>query len=171
VREQAEFGGPTPGRGITGKVAKHTAEGWTVVVADAAHAWACQVQPDSAVTSAKPLPAPRLSGVTVDDVAVANNVRENREPGEPGELTWAGGPVPRGVDAIRYTFPDGHVERAVIAGGYWVLHYFSPAPFTPEGASQTDTTKIAVRLSGPAGSRTFRLTWGDDTCNQVSHGC
>ena len=162
---EAEFRAGIAEKGLVGKVARHTAEGWTVVVANKLRAYACQVQPDSAASSPRTLPAPRLARVTVDDVAIADNARSNREPGQEGDMAWGGGPLPRGVNAIRYTFPDGHVETAVVANGYWVMHYFSPQPFDWQGP------KIKARLSGPAGTRTFELTWGDDTCNQTSHGC
>jgi hypothetical protein len=168
VRERFLGEPDAPGRSLAGKVAKHGANGWTVVVADGVHAWACSV--DDAVSPSKSLPAPPLAQVGVSDVAVSDNVLGWEGP-QSGEYVWAGGPVPRGVTTIRYTFPDGHVEPAVLSGGFWAMRYDALATFVPEGHNQNEAAPISVRLSGPGGTRTFKLAWGEDTCNQVSHGC
>lgn len=83
-----------------------------------------------------------------------------------GDMVWAGGEAPDGVTAIRYTFPDGHTEEAVVQDGFWAIQYYSDKAIP---AAKTD--RIEVTVEG-AGGQTFELPFTIDTmCNQVSHGC
>ena len=93
--------------------------------------------------------------------------------GKMHDYYWAAGMLPPGVATVRYTFPDGGTKDSVSTGrGFWAMQYRESKPATP-GQSQLDRDKIQVKLLRADGSavRTFRLTWGEQTCAQVNHGC
>jgi hypothetical protein len=181
-----------PGR-LQGQVAAITGQATTVVVGDGKLTWTCNLRPDKAVSASRRVPSsrPRPGDFAVADNliwggpppanalpqpqltagATASIVPSIVPPESPQELVWGGGALPRGVTSVTYTFPDGHIEAALTRNGYWVMQYLANSPFTQEGQPVDEISPIKVRLSGPAGSRTLALTWGTDTCNQISHGC
>ncbi|MFI7060343.1 hypothetical protein ACIBL3_05120 [Kribbella sp. NPDC050124] len=99
---------------------------------------------------------------------VANNLISIK--GKQYEYYWAAGQLPSNVAKISYTFPDGKTTQAVINGTYWVMQHQTATPWK-EGS--VEGPQIQVILWAPNGQplRNFLLTWGEDTCAQISHGC
>jgi hypothetical protein len=153
---------------LRGLVVASTGKGTTAVVGDGKSTWACNLEPDRAVSGPGrvSITRPRPS-----DFAVAHNVTSNVLPGDPGEMAWGGGALPKGVTSVAFIFPDGHKEPAITKNGYWVMQYFAETPFAKPEQSIEQVDRIIVRLAGPSGRRTLKLSWGTDTCNQVVHGC
>lgn len=83
---------------------------------------------------------------------------------------WAAGKRPAGVAKVSYTFPGSVTRVAENVGAYWIIQYREAEP-TPEG--QIDRAKIQVRLLRADNSvlRTHTLTWGEQTCAHINHGC
>lgn len=82
----------------------------------------------------------------------------------------AGGLVPDDVSAIRYTFPDGHVEEAVVDDGAWAMAYFArTGPMS--GGGRLTPGEATVEVVRPGGSETFTLSFPEDFCAQTNHGC
>jgi hypothetical protein len=104
-----------------------------------------------------------------DAFAVANNIFPLK--GKEYEYYWAAGLLPAGVAKVAYTFPDGVTTSAVVQGDYWLMQHRESKPWV-QGAD-ADRPKIKVVLSRADGSavKTFRLTWGEQTCAQITHGC
>jgi hypothetical protein len=197
--ELAQRGESAPGR-LRGRVAAITALATTVVVGDGKLTWTCNLKPDKAVSASRRVPnsTPRpddfavAENVTGGEPPVGNALPQpqqtpsvpatsattgftDRKPtGTPRslqELVWGGGALPPGVTSVTYAFPDGHTEAALTRNGYWVMQYLTDSPFAKEGQPVDKISPIKVRLAGPAGSRMLALTWGTDTCIQISHGC
>jgi hypothetical protein len=162
-----ERGGPAIG-GLRGRVATITGKGATVVVSDGRWAFACNVKPDLAVSAPGTVP---VRTPQPKDFAVADNATGNVRRGDPGEMVWGGGALPRDVTSVTFVFPDKHRETALTGGGFWVMQYFARAPFTKPNQSVDQIRPITVQLDGPAGRRTLTLPWGQGTCNQGTHGC
>jgi len=106
---------------------------------------------------------------TADTFAVANNLIPMQ--GKEYDYYWAAGQLPAGVAKIAYTFPDGAIEHAVVKGNYWLMQHREAKPWVQ--GSDPKRPKIKVTLQRPDGSvlKEFRLTWGEQTCAQISHGC
>lgn len=79
-----------------------------------------------------------------------------------------------GVQAISYTFPDGHTERAVAGqNGLWSMAYVitdRPTLNLFADTSQLDPIEVTVTYTG-GNTGSFTLQWGLDTCAQLNHGC
>ena len=107
---------------------------------------------------------------TADTFAVANNLIPVK--GKEYEYYWAAGRLPSGVAKIAYTFPDGVTTNAVVQGDYWLLQHRATKPYVA-GSSVANRAKIKVTLQRANGAvlKEFRLTWGDQTCAQITHGC
>lgn len=152
-------------KGLTGKLAIDNGKGTTVVVANGSDAYTCNIKPDNAVSNPRPL----SSAVSPETFAVAHNVTRNVISNDPGDMVWGGGALPDGVTSVAYTFPDGARVPATTNDGFWAMQYFSPEAFTNGNYLELDPIKVT--LDGPGGQREVTLSWGDHTCNQVSHGC
>jgi len=149
-----------------GRVIASTLDVTTVVVSNGTSAWACNVDPDTAVS--RPVPDSPPQDVDAGTFDFAFNVASNYGDYS-GDLAWAGGVLPRGVTDIIYVFPDGHAEPAVVKDGYWVMQYLSEAPW---GRNANKTEPVQVHLRGPEGEQTVTVPLGSGAgCNQVTHGC
>ncbi len=168
VREEAGTRGETVPGDLTGRATAISDSARTVVVANRASTWACNLAPDQAVSGAGRVV---IHHATASDLAVAENVRGTDGAADERDLVWGGGALPRGVTSLTYAFPDGHHETASTAGGFWVMQYLAPAWFTGLGESAQGLAPITVTLDGPGGHHVITLEWGTDTCNQISHGC
>lgn len=135
----------------------------TVLVGNDSGVWACNLAPDRALSRAASASPPEPA----EPATWALALNDARNYGfERGELAWAGGVLPDGVDEVSYHFADGHEQRAVVTGDHWVLQDLTDEPWSDDGQN------FRVRLDGPAGSRTVEVRIGAETqCNQVSHGC
>lgn len=135
-------------------------------MSDGTSAWACNVEPDLALSHPVPDSAPQ----DADAHTFAFALNDARNVGaEVGDLAWAGGVLPKGVSELTYVFPDGHSEPAVTKDGYWVMQYLSEKPW---GRDITKTDPVQVQLTGPGGDQTVAVPLGPETvCNQVTHGC
>lgn len=85
----------------------------------------------------------------------------------------AGGALPDdSVASISYTFPDGHVEDAVVEGGVWAMAYFattSPLDGSRRVPMDAETTVTVGYADGT--EETFDLEYPLDYCSQTNHGC
>lgn len=146
-------------------------EGELIIVADSKNWGACDTafpgndQPQ--VTARAPGPIQRPAVGDADAFAVANN--QISFDTKSYEYYWAAGLMPTGVAKIRYAFPDGETADSVVFGKYWTMRHRSPQPADSAPLGQ----RIQVQLLAANGSvvRTFLLTWGTQTCAQITHGC
>jgi hypothetical protein len=79
-----------------------------------------------------------------------------------------------GVQSIRYAFPDGHVENAVVGvNGLWSMTYLpTTGPLVDPDVNQTTLDPIQVTVDYTDGhTDMFTLQWGVNTCAQLNHGC
>ncbi|MGI8612612.1 MAG: hypothetical protein ACR2KL_01480 [Nocardioidaceae bacterium] len=160
-------GGGEPTGHLRGRVLASAPDATTVVVSDGVHAWACNVAPDRAVS--RPVADAAPQSVDASTFAFALNAASNYGAGR-GDLAWAGGVLPPGATALTFTFPDGHVEPAVVSDGYWVVQYLSTTSWS--GNLNTTGPVLVEIADGTGGSSTVRVPLGAQTvCNQVSHGC
>lgn len=85
----------------------------------------------------------------------------------------AGGALPDGsVTAIRYAFPDGHVEEAVIGDAMWAMAYFPTEGPLAAGGRNPPVTDVPVTVDYRDGtSEEFTIRYPMDFCAQVNHGC
>ncbi|MFC0624288.1 hypothetical protein [Kribbella deserti] len=85
---------------------------------------------------------------------------------------WSAGRRPVGVAKVSYTFPGEITRVAQNVGDFWIVQYREAQPI-PEGQTNLDRAKIQVRLLRADNSvlRTHSLTWGEQTCAHVNHGC
>lgn len=93
---------------------------------------------------------PRVNERWTYALSSANTGTEN----EPARYFWGAGPVPAGVDAVRFTFPDGHVEDATVEDGFWMVRYQAAADFS-------DDAKVHVE----AGGESFAVPWREPCVN------
>lgn len=156
----------SPVDGLQGVLAVTEPDVVTVVVSNGEVAAACNVHPDIAVsTPMRVQPAPAADPTTF---AFANN--DTRNYGlQQGDLSWAGGRLPAGVEEVTYVFPGGPRVEAVTADGYWVVQDLSVPGWTPSNV--TNLAPVRVELSGPGGEQVVELPFMASQCNQVSHGC
>ncbi|MDX6253383.1 MAG: hypothetical protein QOF10_6743, partial [Kribbellaceae bacterium] len=117
----------------------------------------------------KPAKIRQPAAFDADTFFVANNLIPVN--GKEYEYYWAAGILPAGVAKISYSFPDGVTTNAVVQGSYWVMQHQEATPWK-QGAD-ADRPQIKVRLTRANGSviDTIPLTWGTQTCAQLSHGC
>ncbi|MFI6716107.1 hypothetical protein ACIBGM_12565 [Kribbella sp. NPDC050470] len=168
----AERGEPVPGSNAKVVAQLNGAPGTVLILADSKYWAGCDTafarngggegsirQP---AKIAKPAPG------DAEAFAVANNLISIK--GKQYEYYWAAGQLPSNVAKISYTFPDGKTTQAVVKGNYWVMQHQTATPWK-EGSAEGP--QIQVILWAPNGQplRNFILTWGEDTCAQISHGC
>lgn len=145
-----------------GKLAIDNGKGIVVVVANSTDSYTCNLEPDHAVSRGNVSDGE----FQASDFWFALNATGNVLRGDEGDMVWAGGEAPEGVTAIRYTFPDGHTEAAVVQDGFWAVQYYSERVI-PHGPN--DHVEVTVEGTTP---QTFELPFTSDTeCNQISHGC
>lgn len=158
---------PGPGPKATQRSLLSDETGTAIVIADSRYWVACDNTFGRQVSARRPARLQKPSPQDTDAFAVADDLI-TRPDGE-REFSWAGGMLPDGVAKIRYTFPDGATEDAVVHGGFWLMRHVSDR-VPPSGPP---TTTIRVRLLSASGAvvNDFRLTWGVQTCAQISHGC
>jgi hypothetical protein len=110
--------------------------------------WAC----DSTVGTDHEYPMHLTDGTTLPrandrgtyTLSSANTGTEN----EPSRYFWGAGPAPAGVDAVRFTFPDGHVEDATVEDGFWLVRYQATRDFP-------DNAKVQAEAAGER----FSVQW------------
>jgi hypothetical protein len=111
-----------------------------------------------------PIGTPPLSAGTF---AVANNLIPVN--GQQYEYFWAAGRLPAGITKVTYWFPDDKTTEAVIKGNYWVMQHLVATPWK-EGIAPAAQVEVTLsNANGPV--KTFELSWGEDTCAQITHGC
>ncbi|MEU4192880.1 hypothetical protein AB0E69_13345 [Kribbella sp. NPDC026611] len=163
VATVVDGGGPAPGPTATRRAQLSDGSGTTALIADSRYWTVCDNTVPPAVAARRPERLKRPSPQDTDAFAVAGDAIV----GTAGMRAyyWAGGMVPAGVATIRYTFPDGATEDAVIQDGFWLLRHLS---VKAEGGA-----RVRVRLLSSSGAlvNDFRLVPGTQTCAQVSHGC
>ncbi len=162
----AEESGPGPSS--TTRASWAGADATTAIVADGNTWGACDNGYDgSEITLRKPASLQRPSRSDLQALAVANNVLTRG--GQQYEYYWGAGVLPQGVAGLRYTFPDGAAEEAVVSGTFWLMRHRSAKP----GGNQQGGPLIKVDLLGASGAVlvTRELQWGLHTCAQISHGC
>jgi hypothetical protein len=104
---------------------------------------------------------------TAHTFEVANNLIPIKD--KQYDYFWAAGRLPKGITRITYAFPDDTSTDAVIKGSYWLMQHQNKVPWR-EGV--VPTTRVKVTLSTAAGPvKSFDLTWGVQTCAQITHGC
>ncbi len=106
---------------------------------------------------------------TADTFAVANNLIPMQ--GKEYDYYWAAGQLPAGVAKIAYTFPDGATEHAVVKGNYWLMQHREAKPWVQGSDPKRAKLKVTLQRSDGSVLKEFRLTWGEQTCAQISHGC
>ncbi|HYJ69331.1 MAG TPA: hypothetical protein VEX15_16900 [Nocardioidaceae bacterium] len=115
--------------------------------------WAC----DSTVGADQGLEANLYDGTTLprsnDRWTYALSSANTGSEENPTRYVWGAGPVPAGVDAVRFTFPDGHVEDATVSDGFWMVRYQADTDFP-------DDAKIQVE----AGGESFAAPWDRADC-------
>lgn len=162
----AEESGPGPA--ATKRASLARPDGITMIFADSTTWGACDNGYDPAeVSLRKPGSVQRPGRGDLQALAVANNLLTRN--GQQYEYSWAAGVLPQGVAGLRYTFPGGEAEDAVVTGLFWTMRHLASTP----GGRQTDTPSIKVELFAQDGSVlvTRELEWGLHTCAQISHGC
>jgi hypothetical protein len=104
-----------------------------------------------------------------DTFAVANNIIPLQ--GKDYEYHWAAGLLPAGVAGITYTFPDGAKVNAVVKGKYWLMQHRTAKPWGQGADAEQPKIKVALTRANGSVLKTFHLTWGEQTCAQITHGC
>lgn len=147
-----------------------SADGSLVVIADGKNWTACdtgyrQVGGSVKMSARSPGPIRRPTTSDADAFAVANNVVTRA--GKDFDYYWAAGLLPVGVTKVSYSFPGGSSVDAVISGKYWLMRHSVPMTSTP------GPERVEVRLLGANGSvlKKHVLQPGEQTCEQISHGC
>lgn len=168
----ANTGEPKPGRNAKVVARLDGAPGSVLVLADGNYWAGCDTaygRHDGQGSLRKPARIRQPSAMDADTFFVANNIIPVK--GKQYEYYWAAGLMPAGVAKISYTFPDGVTSDAVVEGNYWVMQHQEATPWK-EGAD-ADRPQIKVKLTRANGSvvSTLLLTWGTQTCAQISHGC
>ena len=166
-----DSGAGKPGRGAKVVARLNGTPGTVLIFADGKYWAGCDTayaRHNGAGSIREPSP---VTGPAPGDAAaftLANNLIPIN--GKQYEYYWAAGRLPSGVAKITYAFPDGRTTAAVIQGKYWLMQHQTSTPWK-EGTAPT--TQIKVTLYGANGRplRDFLLTWGEDTCAQISHGC
>ena len=105
--------------------------------------------------------------LSADTFAVANNLIPVN--GQQYEYFWAAGRLPAGITKVTYWFPDDKTTEAVITGDYWVMQHQVGTPWKEGTAPAAQVEVTLSTASGPV--KTFELTWGEQTCAQITHGC
>ena len=73
---------------------------------------------------------------------------------------------------MKFTFPDKTVVYAETNDGFWVMQYSTRIDYESDDKKPIVVELRSPRSSGGGGSFSrFPLRWGDDTCDQVNHGC
>ena len=158
-------GEPGPGSSATLRSRVRDSIGETILIADS-RSWAvCDNTWVGQVAARRPERMQRPTAQNTDAFAVAGQTLVL--PAGERDFYWAGGMVPQGVVAIRYTFPDGTTVNATVVGEFWLMRHLSGTAGSPP------KTKIRVQLLSGSGAivNDFRLAWGEQTCAQISHGC
>lgn len=160
-------GEPGPGSGARQRNLLRDEDGDTILIADASYWAVCDNTWGEEPSVRRPEHLQRPSTKDADAFAVAANTIG--KPGSERDFYWAGGLLPAGVTAVRYTFPDGKTADAAVDGEFWLMRHMT----APAAASFPPASKIHVQLLSASGAlvNDFRLTWGVQTCAQISHGC
>jgi hypothetical protein len=155
---------PVPGNDLTGRVWVTSTRATTVVVADSQSTWTCNLEPDIATSTA--------GKATIDNPEPADFSVAYWQNSDGTFTWWGGGALPAGAESVKFTFPDGIVVYAEARDGYWVMQHLTQTEYKWD-----DHKPIIVKVAGPTSygggghSATLPLRWGDDTCDQVNHGC
>jgi hypothetical protein len=145
------------------------ADGTLIVIADGKQWAACDTgyrvggSVGASARSPGAIRPPAMSDA--DAFAVANNMVTRA--GKEFDYYWAAGMLPVGVTTVRYSFPGGSSVNAVVDGKYWLMRHAVPMTGTP------GPERVEVRLLGPSGTvlKKHVLQPGEQTCEQISHGC
>ncbi len=107
-------------------------------------------------------------------LVISSNTMSNPDSSQGFDQFFAAGRDFDGVQAISYTFPDGHTEEAVVGeNGLWSMVYLpTDGVLVDPHQNQMNLDPITVEVDYTTGpNRTFELRWGYDTCGQINHGC
>ena len=164
VKALSEEYSPTPGPDLTGRVWVTSTRATTVVVADSQATWSCNLEPDIATSTAGKVD---IGYPEPSDFSIAY-----WQDSDGAYVWWGGGALPAGVESVKFTFPDGIEVYTETRDGYWVMQHLTRNDY------ESDNHKpIVVRVTSPIGYggashySDLPLRWGDDTCDQVNHGC
>jgi hypothetical protein len=91
----------------------------------------------------------------------------------------AGGPLGPADAQISYTFPDGHVQDAVVVDGndgrrWWVMTYVArQGVLADPDTNWGRLAPVLVRVEHVDGTpaEQYRLDWQESGCAQANHGC
>jgi hypothetical protein len=164
VKALSERSDRPPGKDLSGRVWASSPGATTVVVADRHATWTCNLKPDLAVSGAGKA---AIADPEPNDFSLAYFWDED------GMFTWWGGGVlPAAAVTVKFEFPDGNEVNAETNNGYWVMQYQTRTDY-----NWRSKKRIVVEVNGPVSfggggqTTTMKLRWGDQTCNQVNHGC
>lgn len=158
------------GPGAAKQALMTAADGTLIVIADGKQWAACdtgyrQVGGPVKMSARSPGAIRRPALSDADAFAVANNMVTRA--GKEFDYYWAAGLLPVGVTTVSYSFPGGSSVDAVVTGKYWLMRHSVPMTGTP------GPEPVEVRLLGAGGTvlKKFVLQPGEQTCEQISHGC
>ncbi len=117
-----------------------------------------------------------LKGIPYQPSVGTLSISENflGTPANGSNYFFAAGRDFNGVQAISYTFPDGHTEQAVVGeNGLWSMSYLPTGGVLADPKTNTSRLDpITVSVDYMSGDRRdFALQWGLNTCAQFNHGC
>jgi hypothetical protein len=104
-----------------------------------------------------------------DAFAVAENIVPVN--GKQYEYYWAAGLLPKGVAKVSYTFPDGVTADSVVKGNYWVMQHQEAKAWHEGDDAARPQIKVTLAKANGAVVNSFRLSYGKQTCAQITHGC
>ncbi|WP_020388603.1 hypothetical protein [Kribbella catacumbae] len=150
-----------------------SADGSLIVIADGKNWTACdtgyrQVGGSVRMSARSPGPIRRPATSDADAFAVANNVVTRA--GKDFDYYWAAGLLPVGVTKVSYSFPGGSSVDAVVSGKYWLMRHSVPMA-GPETTPSPERVEVRLLAADGAVLKKFKLQPGEQTCEQISHGC
>lgn len=168
----ADRGEPAPGPSAKVVAQVNGAPGAVLILADSKYWAGCDTafarNGSGEGSIRQPAKIARPAPGDAEAFTVANNLISIK--GKQYEYYWAAGQLPSNVAKISYTFPDGKTTQAVVKGNYWVMQHQTATPWK-EGSPQGAQIQVALYLANGQPTRSFLLSWGEDTCAQISHGC
>ncbi|MGW1340912.1 hypothetical protein ACWCOV_07630 [Kribbella sp. NPDC002412] len=168
----ADRGEPVPGPSAKVVAQVNGAPGAVLILADSKYWAGCDTafarNGSGEGSIRQPTKIARPAPGDAEAFTVANNLISIK--GKQYEYYWAAGQLPSNVAKISYTFPDGKTTQAVVNGNYWVMQHQTATPWK-EGSAEGPQIKVVLWAPNGQPLRNFLLTWGEDTCAQISHGC
>jgi hypothetical protein len=144
------------------------AEGRLMIVADSKYVGVCENSYGSEPSIRRAARVTDIQPDNHDAFALATDRLD--VPGRTYQLYWGAGLFPLGAQGVHFTFPDGKTVEAKVVGRYWMLRYRSST--VPTDFTKTSRIRVQVWITAPRFViQNFQLTWGQQTCAQISHGC